>query len=118
MPKQQSQPVTYFPVNARPYPYLVKAVCSASRGHRLHGRTCGTGEEHGASISIDGSTAILFGGWDKRSGAARIDDDRVCFAFPAMFVPALEQAAHQAAICRNSAASTVRSATVFISEIT
>ena len=33
------------------------------------------------------------------------------------FAPAPEQAAHQAAICRNSAASTVCSATVFISEI-
>jgi TolB-like protein/class 3 adenylate cyclase/Flp pilus assembly protein TadD len=52
-------------------------------GHRLHGRLLGRGEEYGASVTIDGGTAILFGNWGNRSGSARIDGDRICFVFTA-----------------------------------
>jgi hypothetical protein len=52
-------------------------------GHRLHGRLLARGEEYGASVSIDGGNAILFGNWGNRSGSARIDGDRICFVFTA-----------------------------------
>jgi len=47
-------------------------------GHRLHGRTLGSGEEHGASVAADG-TAMMFGDWGFGTGIARLDGRRLCF---------------------------------------
>jgi TolB-like protein/Flp pilus assembly protein TadD len=47
-------------------------------GHRIHGRTLGSGEEHGASVFADG-TAIMFGDWGAGSGLARLDGNSLCF---------------------------------------
>jgi hypothetical protein len=46
-------------------------------GHRLHGRTLETVEEHGASISADG-VAQIFGDWGSDSGTARVDGNEFC----------------------------------------
>jgi hypothetical protein len=51
-------------------------------GRRLHGRTLETGQEHGASISADGSTAMTFGDWSNGTGSARVEGDRLCFVWP------------------------------------
>jgi adenylate cyclase len=47
-------------------------------GHRIHGRSLGTGEEHGASVFADG-TAIMFGDWGAGSGTARLEGNGLCF---------------------------------------
>jgi TolB-like protein/DNA-binding SARP family transcriptional activator/Tfp pilus assembly protein PilF len=47
-------------------------------GHRVHGRSLGSGEEHALSVSADG-TAIMSGGWGAGSGTARLDGNRLCF---------------------------------------
>ncbi|MGH6931675.1 MAG: tetratricopeptide repeat protein, partial [Dongiaceae bacterium] len=47
-------------------------------GHRVHGRTFQTGQEHGVSVSADG-VAIMFGDWGSGSGTARLDGDGLCF---------------------------------------
>jgi len=47
-------------------------------GHRLHGRSLDTGQEHGASVFADG-TAIMFGDWGAGSGLAHLDGNRLCF---------------------------------------
>jgi adenylate cyclase len=46
-------------------------------GHRLHGRTLESGEEHGASISADG-VAQTFGDWGSGTGIARLDGNELC----------------------------------------
>ena len=46
-------------------------------GHRLHGRTLETGQEHGMSVAADGS-AIIFGDWGVGSGRVRLDGDDLC----------------------------------------
>jgi hypothetical protein len=52
-------------------------------GRRLHGRQLESGEEHGGSISADGGNVVMFGGWSNGAGSARIDGDRLCFAWSA-----------------------------------
>jgi adenylate cyclase len=47
-------------------------------GHRLHGRSLESGEEHGASITADGS-AMMFGDWGFGNGSARLEGDGLCF---------------------------------------
>ncbi|MEZ5830695.1 MAG: BTAD domain-containing putative transcriptional regulator [Dongiaceae bacterium] len=47
-------------------------------GHRIHGRSLHSGQEHGASVFADGA-AIMFGDWGAGSGAAKLYDDRLCF---------------------------------------
>ncbi len=47
-------------------------------GHRLHGRSLGSGEEYGASVAADG-TAMMFGAWGVGNGVARLDGDGLCF---------------------------------------
>jgi adenylate cyclase len=47
-------------------------------GHRIHGRSLSSGQEHGASVFADG-TAIMFGDWGAGSGIARLDGDHLCF---------------------------------------
>ncbi|WP_050577469.1 winged helix-turn-helix domain-containing tetratricopeptide repeat protein [Sinorhizobium arboris] len=50
-------------------------------GHRLHGRTLATGEEHAASITADG-TATLSGDWGSvTNGKVEIDDAAVCYVW-------------------------------------
>jgi hypothetical protein len=50
-------------------------------GHRLHGRSLESGEEHGASVSADGAEAIAYGDWASGSGSAQIDGDQICFVW-------------------------------------
>jgi tetratricopeptide (TPR) repeat protein len=47
-------------------------------GHRLHGRSLESGEEHGASIAADGA-AMMFGDWGIGNGTAKLESDRLCF---------------------------------------
>ncbi|HEV8390128.1 MAG TPA: tetratricopeptide repeat protein [Dongiaceae bacterium] len=47
-------------------------------GHRIHGRSLESGEEHGASVAADG-TAMLFGDWGYGNGQARLVGDGLCF---------------------------------------
>lgn len=48
-------------------------------GHRLHGRTLGTGVEHGMSVSADG-TVVMFGDWGSGTAKAElVGEGRVCF---------------------------------------
>jgi hypothetical protein len=47
-------------------------------GHRVHGRSLETGNEHGASVAADGS-AMMFGDWGFGNGRARLDGDQMCF---------------------------------------
>jgi adenylate cyclase len=46
-------------------------------GHRFHGRTTETGEEHGAYVSADGAIQ-KFGGWGSGAGTARLNDSALC----------------------------------------
>lgn len=50
-------------------------------GHRLHGRSFETGEEHGILVAPDGS-AMIFGDWGSGSGRARLEGDQMCFEAP------------------------------------
>ena len=50
-------------------------------GHRIHGRSLDTGEEHGISVAADGS-AIIFGDWGGGSGRVRLDGNDLCFETP------------------------------------
>lgn len=50
-------------------------------GQRLHGRSLETGQEHGGSISADGSTVSMFGDWSNGHGSARIESNRICFVW-------------------------------------
>ncbi len=47
-------------------------------GHRVHGRSLESGQEHGASVAADGS-AMMFGDWGFGNGSARLDEDKLCF---------------------------------------
>jgi TolB-like protein/DNA-binding SARP family transcriptional activator len=48
-------------------------------GHRLHGRTLGSGWEHGVSVSPDG-TAVMFGDWGSGTATAELaGNGRLCF---------------------------------------
>jgi TolB-like protein/DNA-binding SARP family transcriptional activator len=55
-----------------------KEIDSLVFGHRIHGRSLHTGQEHGLSVFADG-TAIMFGDWGAGSGVARHDGNRLCF---------------------------------------
>lgn len=55
-----------------------KEIDSLFFGHRLHGRSLESGQEHGASVAADGS-AIMFGDWGFGNGIARFDGDQLCF---------------------------------------
>ncbi len=48
-------------------------------GHRLHGRDLDGGWEHGAFVSADGSSAMMYGNWSVGTGSARMEDGRLCF---------------------------------------
>ena len=48
-------------------------------GHRLRGRTLGSGLEHGAFVSADGGSAMMYGDWSVGTGSARMEDGRLCF---------------------------------------
>jgi tetratricopeptide (TPR) repeat protein len=49
-------------------------------GHRMHGRTFRTGDEHAASISTDGIAAVS-GDWGSLANATvRIENGEICFA--------------------------------------
>jgi adenylate cyclase len=48
-------------------------------GHRLHGRDLGDGGEHGAFVSADGGSAMMYGNWSVGAGSARVEDGRLCF---------------------------------------
>jgi TolB-like protein/DNA-binding SARP family transcriptional activator len=54
-------------------------------GHRIHGRSLETGEEHGISVAADG-TAIIFGDWGYGSGRALLDGDQLCFEAPGGYI--------------------------------
>jgi adenylate cyclase len=54
-------------------------------GHRMHGRTLETGQEHGLSVAADGS-AIIFGDWGIGSGRLWFEDDSLCFETPIGYV--------------------------------
>ena len=55
-------------------------ICSLFFGHRMHGRTFQTGDEHAASISMDG-IATISGDWGALADATvRIADREICFA--------------------------------------
>lgn len=47
-------------------------------GHRAHGRSFETGEEHAWSVAADGR-ATLSGGWGDRRGLLQIQDGKACF---------------------------------------
>jgi len=47
-------------------------------GHRIHGRSLESGEEHGAYVAGDG-TAMMFGDWGDGHGQAVLDDEGLCF---------------------------------------
>ena len=47
-------------------------------GHRIHGRSLESGEEHGAQVAADGS-AMMFGDWGDGNGEARFRGDNLCF---------------------------------------
>ena len=52
-------------------------------GHRLHGRNLGGGWEHGAFVSADGGSAMMYGDWVHSSistGSARVEGNRLCIA--------------------------------------
>lgn len=50
-------------------------------GHRLHGRTSATGEEHAASFTPEG-VATLSGDWGKvTNGEVEVDDAEVCYVW-------------------------------------
>jgi TolB-like protein/class 3 adenylate cyclase/Flp pilus assembly protein TadD len=49
-------------------------------GHRVHGRTYDSGQEHGAAVSADG-VAIMSGDWGSGSGTAQLDGDQLCFVW-------------------------------------
>ena len=50
-------------------------------GRRLHGRSLGSGREHGATISADGAQAISWGDWLNGEGSARIEGNKLCLVW-------------------------------------
>jgi TolB-like protein/class 3 adenylate cyclase/lipoprotein NlpI len=48
-------------------------------GHRLRGRSFEFGDEHGATVSADGASAIATGLWGEGSGSARLQRGQLCF---------------------------------------
>jgi adenylate cyclase len=50
-------------------------------GHRLHGRSLDSGQEHGAYIAPDGSSASTYGDWSSGAGTAHLEGDHLCFVF-------------------------------------
>jgi adenylate cyclase len=51
-------------------------------GHRVHGRTPGTGLDYGMFISPDGASAMTFGDWGNSTGTAHVENDRLCYVQP------------------------------------
>ena len=52
-------------------------------GHRLHGRNLDGGREHGAFISADGGSAMMYGDWvhsSTNTGSARVEGNRLCIS--------------------------------------
>ena len=52
--------------------------------HRIHGRTLGTGLDHGMYVSADGASAMIFGDWGNGDGRAYVEKDRLCIARTSM----------------------------------